>query len=191
MAVAGLLSAMALGGGLAYWLLQPRPILAPVAAPIQSPAPPGMPAAPRPSNPIVPPLSIHEPPAAAKRLEPTEPPTRASMPGPVAGEIPAAELAPASPTISTPRSPTVAAPASATAPTPAPQAMPAVPAAAVPRLAAPFVLQAISSRDGRPVAVLNGRTLFEGDVFEGITVIKIGADSVEIEVDGKVQIIRF
>jgi hypothetical protein len=53
------------------------------------------------------------------------------------------------------------------------------------------VLQAISSRDGRPVAVLNGRTLFEGDVFDGVTVVKIGVDTVEIEVDGKIQIIHF
>ncbi len=183
LAVAGLLSAMAVGGGLAYWLLQPRPILAPVAAPVQSSATPGMPAAPRESSPIVPPLSIQEPFAAAAKSEPTEPTTRANVPAPVTRAIPAAEIAPASPTPSTPDS--------ATIPTPAPKAISTVPAATIQRPAAPFVLQAISSRDGRPVAVLNGRTLFEGDVFDGVTVIKIGVDTVEIEVDGKVQIIRF
>jgi hypothetical protein len=97
------------------------------------------------------------------------------MPALVTGGIPAAEIAPASPAISTP----------------SPRAIPTEPAAPIQRLAAPFVLQAISSRDGRPVAVLNGYTLFEGDAFDGVTVIKIGVDTVEIEVDGKVQIIRF
>jgi len=52
-------------------------------------------------------------------------------------------------------------------------------------------LEAISEREGRPVAILSGRLVFEGDSFDGIRVLHIGASEVEIERDGKRQVLRF
>ena len=54
-----------------------------------------------------------------------------------------------------------------------------------------FVLQAISQQDGRPVALLNERLVREGDVFDGVRILRIGADEVEIEVAGERRIVRF
>jgi hypothetical protein len=54
----------------------------------------------------------------------------------------------------------------------------APPLSATPASARPapvrFQLQAISRRDGRAVAVLNDRLVYEGDSFDGATVIRIG-----------------
>lgn len=70
-----------------------------------------------------------------------------------------------------------------------------VPATPVPAAAsepgAGLVLQAISERDGKPIAVLNSRLVHEGDRFDGVTVIRIGADEVEIEVQGRRRTLRF
>jgi len=52
-------------------------------------------------------------------------------------------------------------------------------------------LQAISERDGKPIAVLNSRVVHEGDRFDGVTVVRIGTDEVEIEVQGRRRILRF
>lgn len=52
-------------------------------------------------------------------------------------------------------------------------------------------LNAITRQEGRPVAVLNDRVVREGDVFDGIHVIRIGEAEVEVEVDGKRRIVRF
>jgi hypothetical protein len=52
-------------------------------------------------------------------------------------------------------------------------------------------LQAISERDGKPVAVLSNRLVREGDRFDGITVVRIGAEEVEIEVQGRRRTLRF
>lgn len=52
-------------------------------------------------------------------------------------------------------------------------------------------LNAISQQDGRPVAILNERLVREGDVFDGIRVVRIGEAEVEVEVDGKRRIVRF
>ena len=52
-------------------------------------------------------------------------------------------------------------------------------------------LQAISQRDGRPIAVLNSRVVHEGDHFEGVTILRIGVDEVEIEVRGRRRTLRF
>jgi hypothetical protein len=57
--------------------------------------------------------------------------------------------------------------------------------------AAGLLLQAISERDGKPIAVLNGRVVHEGDHFDGVTVVRIGADDVEIEVQGHRRVLRF
>ena len=52
-------------------------------------------------------------------------------------------------------------------------------------------LQAISQRDGKPVAILSNRLVREGDHFDGITVVRIGAEEVEIEVQGRRRTLRF
>ena len=52
-------------------------------------------------------------------------------------------------------------------------------------------LTAISQRDGRPVALINDRLVFEGDSFDGITVIRIGDAEVEVDVKGQRKLIRF
>jgi hypothetical protein len=52
-------------------------------------------------------------------------------------------------------------------------------------------LNAITRQEGRPVAVLNDRLVREGDVFDGIHVIRIGEAEVEVEVNGKRRIVRF
>ena len=52
-------------------------------------------------------------------------------------------------------------------------------------------LQAISAQDGHPVAILNDRLVREGDSFDGIRVVRIGADEVEIEVHGRRRVVKF
>lgn len=52
-------------------------------------------------------------------------------------------------------------------------------------------LNAISQRDGRPVALINDRLLFEGDSFDGVKVLRIGEAEVEVEVHGKRRVLRF
>lgn len=52
-------------------------------------------------------------------------------------------------------------------------------------------LNAISQRDGRPVALINDRLVFEGDGFDGVKVLRIGETEVEVEVNGKRRVLRF
>jgi hypothetical protein len=52
-------------------------------------------------------------------------------------------------------------------------------------------LQAIGERDGRPVAVISSRVVREGDHYDGVTIVRIGADEVEIEVQGRRRTLRF
>ena len=52
-------------------------------------------------------------------------------------------------------------------------------------------LNAITQQEGRPVAVLNDRVVREGDVFDGIHVIRIGEAEVEVEIGGKRRVVRF
>lgn len=54
-----------------------------------------------------------------------------------------------------------------------------------------FRLQAISRRDGRPVAVLNDRLVYEGESFDGVSVVRIGEAEIELEVDGRRVVIGF
>ncbi len=54
-----------------------------------------------------------------------------------------------------------------------------------------LVLNAISEQGGVPVAVVNDRVVREGDFFDGIRVLRIGAAEVEVEVDGGRRILRF
>ncbi len=83
--------------------------------------------------------------------------------------------------------PTVAPPPK-TAEAAAPESEPtAVPAAPQPE----FRLNAISTREGHPVALLNDRLVREGDMIEGVRIVHIGEDYVEIEVKGERRTIRF
>jgi hypothetical protein len=52
-------------------------------------------------------------------------------------------------------------------------------------------LQAISERDGAPVAVVSGQMVRVGDRVGSGTVVRIGAAEIEIETDGKRQILKF
>jgi hypothetical protein len=64
--------------------------------------------------------------------------------------------------------------------------------AAARRSGAPdFELQAISAQNGQPVAMLNDRLVHEGDTFDDVKVLRIGADEVEIEVSGHRRIVKF
>jgi hypothetical protein len=64
---------------------------------------------------------------------------------------------------------------------------PATPASAAPQL----VLQAISRKDGRAFAMINGRTLYEGESFDGFRVVRIGEAEVEVEAAGRRATLRF
>jgi hypothetical protein len=72
----------------------------------------------------------------------------------------------------------------APAPRPAATLVPAPPQAA-------FTLHAISQRDGQPVAIINERLVHEGDSFDGVKVLRIGAAEVEIEVRGERRVLTF
>jgi hypothetical protein len=52
-------------------------------------------------------------------------------------------------------------------------------------------LNAISRQDGHPVAILNDRLVREGDVFDGIRVVRILETEVEVEVNGERRLVRF
>jgi hypothetical protein len=86
--------------------------------------------------------------------------------------------------------PVVEIPAPAAKPrTPGPP--PVVPKAEPATQAPEFRLTAISERDGRPVAVLNDRMVFEGEVFDDVRIVRIGEGEIEIEVKGRLQTVRF
>jgi hypothetical protein len=52
-------------------------------------------------------------------------------------------------------------------------------------------LEAVSRRDGQPVAVLSGRLVHEGDAFDNVRVLRIGETEVELEVDGQRRVLSF
>lgn len=52
-------------------------------------------------------------------------------------------------------------------------------------------LQAISQRDGRPIAVINERLVREGESFDGVLVVRIGKAEVEVEVSGRRRTLTF
>jgi hypothetical protein len=184
-AVAALLLAVAFG-----WLL--RPTAAPPAAqeppattthtlPTRSAPTPVPPAA-------TPPLSWASPappPPPAIRLD--RPAARQATPAPQ-------DTAPAPPSAAAASEPV---PADVPAPDePAPDRIsvsPAPPSGRPPVALKPDELRltAISRRDGRPVALINDRLVFEGDSFEGVRVIRIGEAEVEVEVRGERRVLRF
>jgi hypothetical protein len=63
------------------------------------------------------------------------------------------------------------------------------PAAAPPEVE--LRLNAISEQDGHRVAILNDRLVREGDLFDGIRVVRIGETEVEVEVNGQRRLVRF
>lgn len=91
-----------------------------------------------------------------------------------------------------PERPAVAAPVlDTTAPSPAAAVTKEPTPAATPTADRKVLLQAISARDGRPVALLNDRLMGEGEEFEGLRVIAIRTDEVEVQVDGRRRILKF
>ncbi len=52
-------------------------------------------------------------------------------------------------------------------------------------------LNAISEQDGRPVAIVNGRLVREGDSFEGVRILHIRETQVEVEVRGQRRVLTF
>jgi hypothetical protein len=172
--VTGLGAAALLLAGFGLWrALSHEPVRAP------APAPPP-PSAPVESAPAVLPPAEPGPPAAGL-------PAPAESPRPAAAPI--ASTPPASPIGSARERPAdvTREPPAAGAVAHEPQATPR----ASPGDSAPYRLTAIAQRDGRPVAVLNDRLVREGDSFDGVTVIRIGAAEVEIEVAGRRLVIEF
>jgi hypothetical protein len=54
-----------------------------------------------------------------------------------------------------------------------------------------LVLEAISQRDGRPIALVSDHLVREGDAFDGVTIVRIGEAEVEVEWRGQRQVLRF
>lgn len=117
--------------------------------------------------------------AVAERQPPPAPATLAAVPA-------TTTLAPA-PTVPFVAPPAVAAPHPRPI-TPSEAAPPAPAAAAAERR---VQLQAITARDGRPIALVNDRLMGEGEEFEGIRIVAIRADEVEVEVDGRRRVLKF
>jgi hypothetical protein len=163
------------------WLLRPATPL-PAAAAVPAPATPAAQSRPVPT--------------------PTLPPPAPPLPAATRYEAPAAPAVRLSRPVSRPTPP---APAANTVPDPAPVdstperagslSMTSGPAEAsdAPAAEAPGELRltAISQRDGRPVAMINDRLVFEGDSFEGVRVLRIGDAEVEVEVHGQRRVLRF
>ena len=191
--VVGAVAMMAVGAGLAVWLVRgsSKPtIAADAAAPATSPAA---------SAPV------------------TSAPAAAVAPNTTPVAIVPAYAPPAAPTSAVPKAAAVAAPqpaapaairASAAAPPDArvvtepagleprePAHMITAAAATKSEAAAPggarFRLTAISEREGKPVAMLNDRLVQEGDSFDDVTVVRIGEGEVELKVAGKQTMVRF
>ncbi len=54
-----------------------------------------------------------------------------------------------------------------------------------------LVLDAIGEREGRRAALVNGRLVYEGDMFDGVRILRIGETEVEVEVDGHRRVLGF
>jgi hypothetical protein len=144
---------------------------------------------------------------AASIPMPTASPAAASAPSPVSfaiaaptpvasampreTRVPSPSVAAVAPeTTDAPEGPTLG--AAETASSKPPDAAPANDASAAPAGAETHLkLQAISRRDGRLVAVLGDRLVYEGDTFDGIRVLRIGEAEVELEIEGRRVVIGF
>jgi hypothetical protein len=162
------------------WLLRPvpkPPAATPEAAVSISPGP-----SPVVASPTLPPATL--PPVAQQTPLPSAPPIRLSRPVPSdTGRAPR-------PTVASPEAPSEVPAESAAGRL---SVAPAAPAAEAAPVAPPggLRLTAISQRDGRPVALINDRLVFEGDSFEGVRVLRIGETEVEVEVRGERRVLRF
>jgi general secretion pathway protein B len=169
LALAGVgLAAMA-GAGL-WWWSQREPasaVQAAAAAPVPPAAAPRAPLAAAPALAPAAPAAIQAPPATRPFAIPMQEPSRGRRRVAPPPEAPATTKVPAA---------AVAAAEPAAEPAPVPSA---------------FRLTAISERDGRPMAILNDRLVFEGDSFDGITVQRIGGSEIEIEIQGARRVIHF
>lgn len=118
--------------------------------------------------------------------EPMRPPVRALDPAPRSAIAPPSleaspmptfrERATLAPTTSPSRPHAVAAPQAPSPVTPSPPAL---------------VLEAISERDGRPIALVSDHLVREGDAFDGVTIVRIGQAEVEVEWRGERRILHF
>ena len=184
---AGIAAVLALAV-LAGWMLRPAfkaPGVAPPSAtppmPLESrpsPAPlassvPYLPNAAAPPEPAAPPIRLSKPPSSA-------PMRGAQAPGPTPSPTDAASEP---------------APDAERQPAPARESISVSSGvegeAAAPVLPGELRLNAISRRDGRPVALINDRLVFEGDSFDDVRVIRIDDTEVEVEVNGQRRVLRF
>lgn len=167
LAVAGLAALLLAVLAGAWWALRPTPRT--------TPPPPAVPPAPVPTT-VAPTFQVPVP-AQPRTASPPEAAARDAAP-PERPPVLAPQLA-------APPASASAAPAEV-APGDAPGS-----AAGVPTSPDELVLQAISEREGRPVALVNDRLVREGDSFDGVTVVRIGASEVEVEVRGRRRVLRF
>ena len=135
-------------------------------------------------------VSLRQP---ARTSSPVTPPqARPAATAPLAASAAApitllpAAARPAVPPVALPSPPS---PATAESPTPLPAAT--LPAATPSPGAIRLVLQAISERDGQPVALISDHLLREGDTLEGARILHIGETEVELELDGRRLTLRF
>lgn len=113
---------------------------------------------------------------------------------PAIAALPATPRPPAPTPIPLPTAPAVlpplARPEAALRPSPLPRASAAPRGAERPSPPA-LVLEAISERDGRPIALVSDHLVREGDAFDGVTIVRIGEAEVEVEWQGQRRILRF
>jgi len=177
---AGAVLALALAV-LAGWLMRRTPTLPDAAHPAAAVSPTPVAASVAPT-----PLPATPPPAALAREEDAAPAPPILLSHPPVLERPATP--PARAAAAEEQKPEVAAPTPSVV-APAPSAAPA--AAPSPTVPDDLRLSAISRRDGKPVALINDRLVFEGDSFDGVRVIRIGEAEVEVEVKGQRRVLRF
>jgi hypothetical protein len=175
LAVAGILVVAAVAGS--AWLWSRAHVSAPSGAVVTPAGPPAEAAAPPPDAPATP---ADTPGVAPARAEAPAAIVAPAGPAPAAG-APTTDEPPAARPLDLP----VSVETAAAAAEPARETAPARPA---PRR---LVLTAISERDGRPVALLNDHLVHEGDSFDGVRVLRIRPTEVEVEVDGKTQVVGF
>jgi hypothetical protein len=177
------LAALMLGGAAgAAWLLGVRYSADPPAQPAVAAAP----AKPVPAAPA----DAYRPVAAAPSRGAAARPKARPEPKPGTDAAPAAGETEPAPAEAAPVEPEATA-AESTPPEPPPTEDPRSRSASRRSGAADFQLQAISAQNGQPVAMLNDRLVREGDIFDDVRVVRIGADEVEIEVGGHRRIVKF
>jgi len=201
--VGGALLALAVAGLAGFLLRRPTPPLptpAPAAGVALQPSPTPE-ARPRPTAtpalatpparaevPPAPPIRISRPLPGARESAPVE---RERTPQPTPPPAAADAVPPASAEAPTPTvalgAPAAEAPSETVEPSQAESKAPP----ALPKAGEELRLHAISERDGRPVAMINDRLVFEGDSFDGVRVLHIGTTEVEVEVGGERRVLRF